>query len=138
MAFGRALRYILTHDRKVRAACGGEKRVWPVGEVPQGQAAPYITYHWIGAAGDSDHQGGPGSLKFDEVMVTVWAQDYTEAETLRDYCKAALVGQSGKHDGDELEGVFEANRRIDPEDTVERSEHALQAASLLLKIVHRE
>lgn len=134
--YEKALRYILLHDRHVKASVGS--RVFPIGEVPQGCQRPLITYQGLGLAGDARHQQGAGDLAADDVSVVCWADDYSEAHTLGDHVRQALSGRRGTFDGETLLGIFSSARRSDAEERADRSEHAIAAAEQIWTIWHRE
>lgn len=138
MAYERALRWLITHDAKSWRALGSRRVVHPVGEVPQNTKAPYVTFQTTSEIGNTMHQQGRGGLRGDQVEVTCWADDYSEATELRGHVRDATVGTSGTYDGETLQGIFEDNRRNAPEDTADRNEHGLHAAVLVLKIWHEE
>jgi hypothetical protein len=145
MAWQRALRYIVLHDRKFRqqmqadGAVGTDaKRFYARGEAPQSVTLPYVVYQGIGQAGESEHQQGVGNLWGDDVLIVVVAANYSAAVELLQIVLNASLGQRGTFDEEELLGIFSSQRRTDPEMTADESEHKLHTASAVVTIWYRE
>ena len=134
--FEKALTWILRKNHAFRRLA--DREVYPLGEVPQSTRPPYVTYQIVGEAGNTAHAGGAGSLRGDSVVLACWADDYSEAAELRDKLRAAILGQQGMFDGERIAGIFPAERRAEPAEAADRSEHVLQAAELGVTIWHYE
>lgn len=135
LAYAKALRYILMHNHKVRQKI--THRVYPVGEVPQATARPFVTYRGIGETANSRHQQGIGDLVCNSVLIACWADDYSQAIDLQTVVRLALEGASGTYDGETLDGVFPDEEKHVVEQPVDDSEHQIQAVSTVYKVWHR-
>lgn len=140
MAYYRALRWILTHDGKLRRALDDRGAVYPEGEVPQNTRPPYITFRTTAEIGTTNHQQGRGNLRGDQCELICLADDFSTAEDLKQLVREAFsrVGFKGTYAGETLQGIFEDSRRDVREETADRSEHGLNGSVLLLKIWHEE
>ena len=80
-------------------------RIYPVGEVPQDAAAPYVTYQRI-----SDPQphamGSDPDLEEPRYQVNCYHHDYNSAKAIATQVKAALRDYSGTVEGVKIARIF--------------------------------